>query len=62
MENRIALELKAKRGLLSEDYVQIQRYLQESQLKLGLLVNFRDKYLKPNRIVKIDTHHKVKFQ
>ena len=54
VDNKIALELKTKRILTKEDYHQIQRYLQESQLKLGLLVNFRNKYIKPVRIVRID--------
>lgn len=53
-DKKIALELKAKRILTKDDYFQLQRYLQESQLRLGLLVNFRNKYLKPVRVVKID--------
>ena len=35
--------------------------LQETQLKLGILVNFRNKYIKPVRIVRIDTFNKAKF-
>lgn len=54
IEGLVALELKAKGSVVSEDYRQVQNYLQASQLKLGLLVNFRDKYLKPIRIVKIE--------
>ena len=46
VDNKIVLELKAKRILSKDDYNQIQRYLQETRLKLGLLVNFRDKYIK----------------
>jgi hypothetical protein len=44
-----------KRILTKEDYYQLQRYLQESRAKLGLLVNFRNKYIKPKRVVRIDT-------
>jgi len=56
IENQIALELKAKKSILGEDYRQIQNYLQESRLKLGLLINFRNKYLKPSRIVRIEKY------
>ena len=55
IEDKIVLELKAKRILLNEDFDQVQRYLQESGLKLGILVNFRSKYLKPLRVIKMDT-------
>ena len=56
VEGKIALELKAKRLVLGDDYRQIQNYLQESGLKLGLLTNFRNKYLKPARIVRIEKY------
>lgn len=61
IEDKIVLELKAKRILLKEDYEQVQRYLQQTQLKLGMLVNFRNKYIKPSRIVRIDTQNKVRY-
>ena len=54
IENKLLLELKAKRLITKQDYFQTQRYLQETGLKLAILVNFRDKYIKPKRIVKID--------
>jgi GxxExxY protein len=54
IDNKIIVELKAKRVLLKEDFDQVQRYLQETGLKLGLLVNFRAKYLKPMRVIKMD--------
>lgn len=50
----VILELKAKRIVTKEDYYQTQRYLQESGMLLALIVNFRDKYLKPKRIVRIE--------
>jgi GxxExxY protein len=62
IENKIVLEIKAKRIITKDDYSQVQRYLQETQLKLGFLVNFRNKYLKPTRIVRIDTNNKHKFK
>ncbi len=58
VEGKILVELKAKRILQREDYEQVQRYLQESTLRLGLLVNFRNKYIKPIRIVHIDNLRK----
>ncbi|MBI5530840.1 MAG: GxxExxY protein [Candidatus Doudnabacteria bacterium] len=54
VENKIIIELKAKRILLKEDYEQLQRYLQSTGIKLGILVNFRNKYIHPVRVVKID--------
>ncbi|MDD2656570.1 MAG: GxxExxY protein [Patescibacteria group bacterium] len=62
IDNKIVLELKAKPTLTKDDYWQIQRYLQESQNLLGILVNFRKKYLKPERIVRIDTDNKNKYK
>lgn len=59
--NKIILELKAKRILTKLDYYQVQRYLQIFDIKLGILVNFRSEYLKPQRVVRIDTDHKSKF-
>jgi GxxExxY protein len=61
IEEKIILEIKAKPVILKTDYFQIQRYLQISQMKLGLLVNFRNRYLKPIRVIKIDTEAKKKF-
>jgi len=61
IENKIVLELKAKRIITKDDYFQIQRYLQDSKLKLGIIVNFRSKYLRPLRVVRIDTANKEKF-
>jgi len=54
VDGKITLEFKSVRALTPEHYRQIQNYLQQTKLKLGLLVNFRTKYLKPIRIVRID--------
>jgi GxxExxY protein len=51
IEDKIIIELKAKRILLKEDYYQTKRYLEALNLKLAILVNFRDRYLKPKRIL-----------
>jgi GxxExxY protein len=54
VDGKIILELKTKRVLLKSDYYQMQRYLQATGLKLGILVNFRNEYLSPKRVLKID--------
>lgn len=51
IEDKIILELKSKPFLLKVDYYQLQRYLQSTQIKLGLLVNFRSEYLNPQRVL-----------
>jgi GxxExxY protein len=53
VEGKIAIELKAKRALTSEDYRQIQNYLQAGSVELGLLVNFRHTSLKPIRVLRL---------
>ena len=54
IEGKFLLELKAKRFLLKEDYLQTQRYLQASGVKLGILVNFRGTFARTHRVVRID--------
>lgn len=49
--NKIILEFKAKRILTKDDYFQVKRYLEAAGLPLGILVNFRAKYLNPKRIL-----------
>lgn len=61
IDDKILIEVKAKRFILKEDYFQTQRYLQAINKKLALIVNFRNRYLKPIRIVRIDTDIKSKF-
>jgi len=61
IDDKIILEVKVREFIVKEDYYQIQRYLQSFDMKLGLLVNFRDRYLKPKRIIRIDTEAKQKF-
>ena len=51
IEEKIIVELKAKQLHLKEDYYQLQRYLHCADIELGLLINFRDKYLKPKRVL-----------
>ena len=58
VDGKIILELKAKPIIGRDDYLQVQRYLQIADIKLGLLINFHDKYLRPKRIVKIESSDK----
>ena len=51
IEDLIVIELKAKRLIERMDFYQTQRYLVALNLKLGLIVNFRERYLKPKRII-----------
>lgn len=51
VDDKIILELKAKPLLIREHYDQIKRYLYQTNLKLGILVNFRTNYLYPKRVL-----------
>ncbi len=51
IDDKIILEIKTKRAVFKDDYFQVKRYLSSSDYKLGLLVNFRSKYLSPKRIL-----------
>lgn len=55
VDNKIILELKASRLITKDNYRQIQNYLQQSNAKLGILANFREKFMKPVRIIRIDS-------
>lgn len=49
--DKLIVEVKAKRILEKTDYFQTQRYLAACGKKLAILVNFREKFLKPKRIL-----------
>ena len=51
IDDKIILEIKAKRVLERSDYYQAKRYLIALNKKLALLVNFRDRFLRPKRIL-----------
>lgn len=51
IEGKMILEVKAKPLILREEYYQLRRYLRLANLKLGILVNFRQQYLRPKRIL-----------
>lgn len=58
IDNKIIIEIKTKRIILKEDYYQIKRYLVSANKKLGLIVNFRQNYLNPIRV--LNKEYKVK--
>jgi len=51
IDGKILLDLKVKKFITKDDYAQMQRYLQGSRKELGLIVNFRNTYLKPKRVL-----------
>jgi GxxExxY protein len=51
IENKIVLEIKSKRVVIKEDYYQVRRYLEALNLKLGIIANFRNLYLRPKRVL-----------
>jgi len=51
IDDKIVLELKSKRLITKEDYYQTQRYLAALGKELGILVNFRQRYLTPKRVL-----------
>lgn len=55
IDNKIVLELKTTRVMTSDNYRQIQNYLQQSGAKLGILANFRQRFLRPDRIIRVDS-------
>jgi len=48
----IPIEMKANPFLVKDDFYQVQRYLQSLNEDLGIIYNFRDRYLKPKRILR----------
>ncbi len=55
IEGKILFDAKAKRVITIEDYKQMKRYLETANLKLGIIVNFRDKRIKTKRVINSKT-------
>ena len=51
IEGKIFLDLKSKSFITKEDYYQMQRYLVASNKELGIIANFRQRMLKPKRVL-----------
>lgn len=51
IEDKLLLDIKCKPFITKDDYYQMKRYLELTNLELGMIVNFRQRYLKPKRIL-----------
>ncbi len=51
IDDKIILDFKAKKFVTKEDYYQMLRYLESASLELGMIINFRNTYLKPKRVL-----------
>ena len=51
VEDRVFIDIKAKPFIEKDDFYQMKRYLDIGNKELGLIVNFRDRYLKPKRVL-----------
>ncbi|GBE16627.1 hypothetical protein BMS3Abin15_00449 [bacterium BMS3Abin15] len=51
INNNIVVDIKAKKYLMKDDFYQMQRYLKSIGKKLGLIVNFRDDFIKTKRVL-----------
>ncbi|KKQ35645.1 MAG: hypothetical protein US50_C0009G0011 [Candidatus Nomurabacteria bacterium GW2011_GWB1_37_5] len=51
IDNKIIMEIKAKKSLLKDDYYQVQRYLTSTNKQLAILVNMRQYSVTPKRIL-----------
>ncbi len=51
IEDGVLVDLKSKPFVTKEDYYQMRRYLESINKELGLIVNFRNVYLNPKRIL-----------
>ena len=51
VSDTVIIELKVRDKIMREDYYQVQRYHKAAKCKLGLLVNFRQRTLRPKRVV-----------
>ncbi len=51
VNKQIIVDLKAKDIVTKEDYLQMKRYLTASDIRLGLIINFRQKHIYPKRVL-----------
>ena len=51
INGKIIIEVKAKRTINKDDYYQLRRYLNSLGIKLGILVNFRQRQVVPKRVL-----------
>ena len=51
IEDKVIVDIKAKRLITRDDYFQVKRYLSVSGKELGIIVNFRPKYITSKRVL-----------
>jgi len=51
IDDKIIVDIKAKKFITKEDYIQMLRYLDGASLESGMIVNFRNTHLKPKRVL-----------
>lgn len=51
IENKVLVDVKAKKFITREDFLQMQRYLKAANLKLGLIVNFKSVSVEIKRVI-----------
>lgn len=51
IEDVLLLDIKCKPFITKDDYYQMRRYLELCDLEIGLIVNFRNKYIAPKRVL-----------
>ncbi len=56
IDDKLILELKTKPFITKEDYFQVQRYLHQINIKLGLIINFRNRFLQPKRVIYVEKY------
>ncbi|MBU1102290.1 GxxExxY protein [Patescibacteria group bacterium] len=51
IEGKIIIDIKAKKYITKEDYLQMRRYLEAANLQVGLLVNFKSQSVTIKRVL-----------
>lgn len=51
IDHRVIIDIKAKPFIERQDYDQMRRYLQSINVRLGMIVNFRNKFFQPKRVL-----------
>ena len=51
IEDAIVIEFKVATIITKDDYFQVQRYLHATNKELGIIMNFRQKTIKPRRVL-----------
>jgi GxxExxY protein len=51
IERLIPIDIKTEKYVTKADFIQMRRYLKATNRRLGIIVNFRERTLKPKRVV-----------